>query len=294
MSRNQNNNLKQVYFGTKIQDDLKMELRTGRHSIFTCLIRRALKLRKDFKKMTNRVSTSFLLPVVLTTLSLWSKNNAVAFTAYSNSKVCRMTSQASCLHPYEITNIATGITHSRLASQQSPVDNSTLYTRRRRRWPVTTERMSKTFVSSVAALLIAFSASATDTSRDISGQDWSNGNYEQKDFSGIVAVGTNFQTSNLQGCNFDKAILINADLSGADIRGASFKDAVLDGTSLKGVNAAKAIFSASILDVGSLENSDLTDSLWPSKLQIMMCDMPTLKGTSSAGVDTRDSILCSY
>jgi hypothetical protein len=265
----------------------------------TCLIRRTMKLRKDFKKMTNRVSASFLLPVVLTTLSLWSTNNAVAFTAYSNSKVCRVTRQASCLHPYEITNIAIGITHSRLASQSSPMgidplENTTLYTRRRRRWLITTERMSKTFVSSVAALFIAFSASATDTSRDISGQDWSNGNYEQKDFSGIVAVGTNFQTSNLQGCNFDKAILINADLSGADIRGASFKDAVLDGTSLKGANAAKAIFSASILDVGSLENSDLTDSLWPSKLQIMMCDMPTLKGTSSAGVDTRDSILCSY
>lgn len=141
--------------------------------------------------------------------------------------------------------------------------------------------------------MMTLSAFAIDAGRDISGQDWSNGNYEQQNFSGVIAAGTNFKNSNLQGCNFNEAILKNADLSGADIRGASFKDSVFDGTILKDVNAVKTIFSASILDVESLENADLTDSLWPSKLQIMICDMPNLKGTSSGGVNTRDSILCS-
>lgn len=136
-------------------------------------------------------------------------------------------------------------------------------------------------------------ASAGDfTGRDISGQNLSNGNYMQQDFSGIKAVGTNFRNSNLQGCNFNKADLSSADLSGSDVRGASFQGSILDGALFKDVMAAKATFSASILDIKSLENTDLTDSLWPSQLQIMICDMSELLGTSSNGVVTRDSILC--
>lgn len=180
-----------------------------------------------------------------------------------------------------------------LLSKVSPGDIDCNHDWRNNDWFVPTNGIKKILVSSFVAFILSTSVSAADTNGIISGQDWSNGNYEQQNFSGVVAVGTNFQKSNLQGCNFDKAILINADLTGADIRGASFKDTVLDGTLMKDVNAVKTIFSASILDVGTLENADLTDSLWPSKLQIMICDMSTLKGTSSGGVDTRDSILCS-
>jgi uncharacterized protein YjbI with pentapeptide repeats len=136
-------------------------------------------------------------------------------------------------------------------------------------------------------------ASAEDfTGRDISGQNLSNGNYVQQDFSGVKAAGTNFRNSNLQGCNFNKADLSNADLSGSDVRGASFQGSILDGALFKDVLAAKATFSASILDVKTLENADLTDSLWPSQLQIMICDMPELLGTASNGGVTRESILC--
>jgi uncharacterized protein YjbI with pentapeptide repeats len=152
---------------------------------------------------------------------------------------------------------------------------------------------TKILVSTLIALIVSTSSVfAMDVSRDISGQNWSDNNYERQDFSGIIAVGTKFQNSNLQGCNFERANLMNADLSGADIRGASFQNAVLDGAKLKDVNAVQAIFSESILDVGSFENADLTDSLWPSKLQIMICDMPEFKGTSKSGVNTKDSILC--
>jgi Pentapeptide repeats (8 copies) len=147
----------------------------------------------------------------------------------------------------------------------------------------------------VACFVWAFplAASAEDfAGRDISGQNLSSGNYMQQDFSGAKAAGTNFRNSNLQGCNFNKADLSNADLSGADVRGASFQGSILDGTLFKDVLAAKATFSASILDVKTLENADLTDTLWPSQLQIMICDIPELHGTSSNGVVTRESILC--
>jgi uncharacterized protein YjbI with pentapeptide repeats len=156
----------------------------------------------------------------------------------------------------------------------------------------------RTLVLAMATLIITttsytLEASAVDfIGPDISQQNLSNGNYEHRDFSGITAIGTDFQKSNLQGCNFNKANLMDANLSGADISGATFQGSILDGAILKDVNAIKTIFSESILDVGTFENADLTDSLWPSKLQIMICDMSELKGTSSNGINTRDSILC--
>lgn len=129
--------------------------------------------------------------------------------------------------------------------------------------------------------------------KDISGQDFSGGEYMQTDFSGVLAKNTSFRNCNLQGSTFSKANLIKADFSGSDLRGVSFQDSILDGTSFKDANAQKAQFSPSILDVGSLENADLTGSIWPSKLQIMICDMDELKGTNPVtGVDSRRSILC--
>jgi uncharacterized protein YjbI with pentapeptide repeats len=43
---------------------------------------------------------------------------------------------------------------------------------------------------------------------DITGQNFSNGNYKGKDFTQVIAKGTNFQNSNLQGCRFYKAFLV--------------------------------------------------------------------------------------
>ena len=150
------------------------------------------------------------------------------------------------------------------------------------------------FLCSTSFLMIAPIVASAEVfaGRDIAGQNLSNGNYVQQDFQGVKAVGTNFRNSNLQGCNFNKADLSNADLTGSDVRGASFQGSILDGAAFKDVLAAKATFSASILDIQTLENADLTDTLWPSQLQIMICDMPELKGTSSNGVVTRESILC--
>ena len=235
---------------------------------------------------------SLVFRFLLTTLSFFYIKTD-AFTIHSRSELYVATAEPFYREISKNFIATTRPSQSMLLSKVSPGDIDCNHDWRNNDWFVPTNGIKKILVSSFVAFILSTSVSAADTNRIISGQDWSNGNYEQQNFSGVVAVGTNFQKSNLQGCNFDKAILINADLTGADIRGASFKDTVLDGTLMKDVNAVKTIFSASILDVGTLENADLTDSLWPSKLQIMICDMSTLKGTSSGGVDTRDSILCS-
>jgi Pentapeptide repeats (8 copies) len=217
-----------------------------------------------------------------------------AFSTNSRSTLYASTTHKLYLERNKNTYVTSEPSHSILPLKVPPIDVgrvSKAY--KKKSWLGVIAGRTKILAPSLLAFTIALSVSAADANRNLSGQDWSNGNYEKQDFSGVIAAGTNFQKSNLQGCNFNSAILVNADLSGADISGASFKDTVLDGAILKNVNAVKTIFSASILDVGSLENADLTDSLWPSKLQIMICDMPTLIGTSSSGVGTRDSILCS-
>lgn len=159
---------------------------------------------------------------------------------------------------------------------------------------------SSAAVGMIAALLlfsVSLGPSATFAAdfagQDISGRDFSAQDLSQKDFTAVLAKNTNFHNSNLQGATFVKANLVNADFSGADLRGATFVDAVLDGSSLKDARAERAVFSASILDIGNLENADLTDSLWPSKLRIMLCDMDELKGTNPVtGVETQESVLC--
>ena len=45
---------------------------------------------------------------------------------------------------------------------------------------------------------------------DITGQNFSNGNYKGKDFTQVIAKGTNFANSNLQGCRFYKAYLVRS------------------------------------------------------------------------------------
>jgi uncharacterized protein YjbI with pentapeptide repeats len=149
-------------------------------------------------------------------------------------------------------------------------------------------------MSSASAVCPPPAFAASDYAKvDITGQDFSNGNYEGIDFTGAIAKGTNFQKSNLQKCRFSKANLDNADFTGADVRGVSFEDSSMDGTSLKNANAQGAYFSPSILDAGDLENVDMTNSVWPSKLLVMICDRTDLKGTNpDTGVVARDSILC--
>ena len=243
--------------------------------------------------MVHLYSIQFRL--IFTTLSCCYISTIVAFSTNSRFELQGATTQNLHFKWRKNTNFSAIPPHSVLLSKLSPVEIGLRSEAcRKKGWFGAVDRIKKILAPSLLASALALSALAVDANRNLSGQDWSNGNYEQQDFSGVVAIGTNFQKSNLQGCNFNKAILINADLSSADIRGASFKDTVLDGALLKDVNAVKTIFSASILDVGSLENADLTDSLWPSKLQIMICDMPTLKGTFPSGVDTRNSILCSF
>ena len=45
---------------------------------------------------------------------------------------------------------------------------------------------------------------------DITGQDFSKGNYKGKDFTQVIAKNTLFMGSNLQGCRFYKAYLVSA------------------------------------------------------------------------------------
>ena len=44
---------------------------------------------------------------------------------------------------------------------------------------------------------------------DITGQDFSKGNYKGKDFTQVIAKNTQFMGSNLQGCRFYKAYLVS-------------------------------------------------------------------------------------
>lgn len=128
---------------------------------------------------------------------------------------------------------------------------------------------------------------------DLSGQDFSNGNYKGKDFTQTLARGTTFANSNLQGCRFFKAYLINTDFEGADVRGVTFEFSSMDDANLKDVNAKGAYFGQSLLDVKTLENGDFTDASVPVKTLIQVCERDDVKGTNPVtGVDTRESLMC--
>ena len=156
--------------------------------------------------------------------------------------------------------------------------------------------------AAVLAMLVAASASsplaahaaADFAGQDISGQDFSGQDLSNRDFTSANAQQTNFRNANLQGAIFTKANLVRADFTGANLRNAQLMDAILDGSNWKDVTAERAVFSASILDIGTLENADLTETLWPSKLRIMICDMTDiLKGTNpKTGVATFESVMC--
>lgn len=112
-------------------------------------------------------------------------------------------------------------------------------------------------------------------------------------FRQVIAKGTKFMNSNLQGCRFYKAYLVNTDFSGADLRGAALDDTSMDGASLKGAIAAGAYFSESILDVATLENADFTDASIPRKTLPQVCERSDVKGTNPVtGVDTAESLMC--
>ncbi len=160
-----------------------------------------------------------------------------------------------------------------------------------------------------AALLLGPS---TVLAADFSNQDLSGRDLSGKDFTGVIAKNTNFQKCNLENSQFVRANLVNADFSGANVQKASFEGSLLDGASFKDAKAQKAVFSETILDVGNFENVDLSDSLWPSKLdkqtrscfsfisfnstgklRIMICDIKELKGVNpETGADSRGSIFC--
>eukprot|EP00568_Trieres_chinensis_P009277 CAMPEP_0183292092 /NCGR_PEP_ID=MMETSP0160_2-20130417/1286_1 /TAXON_ID=2839 ORGANISM="Odontella Sinensis, Strain Grunow 1884" /NCGR_SAMPLE_ID=MMETSP0160_2 /ASSEMBLY_ACC=CAM_ASM_000250 /LENGTH=222 /DNA_ID=CAMNT_0025453003 /DNA_START=42 /DNA_END=710 /DNA_ORIENTATION=+ len=129
---------------------------------------------------------------------------------------------------------------------------------------------------------------------DISGQDFSKSTiYKGKDFTQVIAKGTNFAGSNLQGCRFYKAYLVNTDFTSADLRGASLEDTSMDGASLLDVDARGAYFGQSLLDVNTLENGDFTDAQIPLKTLPLVCDRDDVKGTNpKTGVDTRESLMC--
>lgn len=109
----------------------------------------------------------------------------------------------------------------------------------------------------------------------------------------VIAKGTKFTKSNLQGCRFYKAYLVNADFEGADIRGAALEDTSMDNANLKNAIAAGTYFGQSILDVQSLENADFTDAQLPVKTLPLVCERPDAKGKNPVtGVDTAESLLC--
>ena len=129
---------------------------------------------------------------------------------------------------------------------------------------------------------------------DITGKDFSNSkDYKGKDFTQVIAKGTNFSGSNLQGNRFYKAFLVNTNFEGADLRGASLEDTSMDGANLKNANAAGSYFSASLLDVATAEGADFTDASIPPKTLALFCARDDVKGTNpDTGNDTRDTLMC--
>lgn len=169
----------------------------------------------------------------------------------------------------------------------------------------------KSFHSSVASLVLSmtvlantFGVSALAVSGggldyaniDITGQDFSNNPkaYKGKDFTQVIAKGTNFSYSNLQGCRFYKAYLVNTNFEGSDLRGASLEDTSMDGANLKNAVVSGAYFSASLLDVATAEGADFTDAQIPVKTLTSFCEKKDIvKGTNPVtGVDTRESLMC--
>lgn len=161
-------------------------------------------------------------------------------------------------------------------------------------WKQSVETLQKTGAAmALITVLLAPTPAFAAKVLDISGQDFSGQDLSKRDFTAAIAKGTDFHNCNLQGSVFSKANLVNADFSGADLRGVSFADAILDGAIMKNAQAQEATFTSSILDIGDMENIDLTNSLWPSKYRIMICDMDELKGKNPVTeVDSKDSIRC--
>ena len=139
------------------------------------------------------------------------------------------------------------------------------------------------------------SAFATDfAKKDISGQDLSGQDLSNKDFTSVIAKSTNFAGANLEGSNFEKANLEKANFSGSNLIKVNFVDAKLDNTIFKNAKAQDSRWGVEILDVGDFEGADLTNSIWPSKYRIMICDMDVVKGTNpETGVSTYSSLFCS-
>jgi uncharacterized protein YjbI with pentapeptide repeats len=109
----------------------------------------------------------------------------------------------------------------------------------------------------------------------------------------VIAKGTTFANSNLQGCRFYKAFLARANFAGSDLRGASLEDTSMDDAIMKDAIASRAYFGASILDVASMENADFTDAQLPPKILAQLCIRDDVKGTNPVtGVDTRESLMC--
>jgi uncharacterized protein YjbI with pentapeptide repeats len=109
----------------------------------------------------------------------------------------------------------------------------------------------------------------------------------------VIAKGTTFAGSNLQGCRFYKAYLVRADFTGSDIRGAALEDTSMDEATLKDAIASGAYFGSSILDVSSLENVDFTDAQIPNKVLTQLCEREDAKGTNPVtGSNTRESLMC--
>lgn len=159
---------------------------------------------------------------------------------------------------------------------------------------------SLAFLASIATLsspLAPAQAAASTINavpKDISGQDWSGRDLTGWDFTNVKAVGTKFDRSKLEGAKFTKADLSNASFVAANVQAATFTDAKLDGASLDKALAQRAIFSGTILDLGSAVGVDLTDSLWPSKYRIMICDMDdVISGVNpETGIESKESLMC--
>mmetsp|Transcript_5889 Transcript_5889/g.8848 ORF Transcript_5889/g.8848 Transcript_5889/m.8848 type:complete len:205 (+) Transcript_5889:2-616(+) len=130
---------------------------------------------------------------------------------------------------------------------------------------------------------------------EISGENFSKGKYQSKDFSQVIAKETNFRGSDLRGARFFKADLEEADFTGSNLSAASMEGANLSGAIFTDAVLEGAYFSQTLAEVRDIKGSDFTDASIRKDVQKLLCKRDDAKGTNpTTGIETRESLLCDF